>query len=34
MLNDCPTQSVRIDLHDMKEVRKLFDKADLHYGQV
>ncbi|KAH8938930.1 hypothetical protein BDL97_15G009800 [Sphagnum fallax] len=34
MLNDRLTQFVSIDLQDVKEVRKRFDKASLHYDQV
>lgn len=34
MLNDRLTQFVSIDLQDVKEVRKRFDKANLHYDQV
>lgn len=32
-LNDKLTQFVNIDLQDVKEVRKRFDKASLHYDQ-
>ncbi|KAH9323365.1 hypothetical protein KI387_018004, partial [Taxus chinensis] len=34
MLNDRLMQFVNIDLQDVKEVRKRFDKATLHYDQV
>ncbi|KAG0615040.1 hypothetical protein M758_5G009800 [Ceratodon purpureus] len=34
MLNDRLTQFVSIDLQDVKEVRKRFDKANFHYDQV
>ncbi|KAJ7553082.1 hypothetical protein O6H91_06G084100 [Diphasiastrum complanatum] len=34
MLNDRLAQFVNIDLQDVKEVRKRFDKASLHYDQV
>ncbi|KAH9329287.1 hypothetical protein KI387_001395 [Taxus chinensis] len=33
MLNERLMQFVNIDLHDVKEVRKRFDKASLHYDQ-
>jgi hypothetical protein len=33
MLNDRLTQFVSIDLQDVKEVRKRFDKANFHYDQ-